>query len=254
MRTLLGALAIACSMYSRIPMPRVDWTKERMRYALCFFPVIGVLIGTVLYGSMYVLGHFLELSQYPVLYAGFGTAFPLLVTGGIHMDGFLDVTDARSSYGDREKKLQILKDPHTGAFAIIGCGVYLLLYAACFSVLDFPKLACFAVSFVLERALSGLSVVCFPKAKQTGLAATFSGQAQTWVVAVCMVLWFLCGCACLCWLSGVGKAAVCIAVSLLVWGYYWRMSKKEFGGITGDLAGWFLQVCELALLAAAAFL
>lgn len=254
MRGLLGAFAIAFSMYSRIPMPRVDWTKERMRYALCFFPMIGVVIGAVLYGGMCLAERFLPHGQYPVLYVGIGTALPLLVTGGIHMDGFLDVTDARSSYGDKEKKLQILKDPHTGAFAIIGCGVYLLLYAAFFSVLDRKKLACFAASFVMERALSGLSVVCFPKAKNTGLAATFSGQAQKIAVAVCMVFWFLGGSAFLCWQSGMGKAAVCVIAALVVYGYYGWMAKREFGGITGDLAGWFLQVCELVLLAAAAFI
>ena len=41
---LLGSLAIAFSMYSRIPMPQVSWTKERMKYAMCFFPLIGVVI------------------------------------------------------------------------------------------------------------------------------------------------------------------------------------------------------------------
>lgn len=34
---LLGSFVIALSMYSRIPMPQVEWTKERMRYAMCFF-------------------------------------------------------------------------------------------------------------------------------------------------------------------------------------------------------------------------
>ena len=51
------------------------------------------------------------------------------------MDGFLDTVDARSSCQDRQRKLEILKDPHTGAFAVIGGGVYLLIYAAVFSTL-----------------------------------------------------------------------------------------------------------------------
>ena len=95
------------------------------------------------------------------------------------MDGFLDVTDARSSYGSREKKLEILKDPHTGAFAIIGLGVYLLLYGAAFSELEFSDICLLSYVFVAERALSGLSVVSFPKAKKDGLAAEFSGKAKT---------------------------------------------------------------------------
>ena len=45
---LLGSMVIAFSMYSRIPMPRVEWTKERMKYAMCFFPLVGVVQGICL--------------------------------------------------------------------------------------------------------------------------------------------------------------------------------------------------------------
>ena len=69
------------------------------------------------------------------LYQVGGVVLPVLLNGGIHMDGFLDVTDAKSSYGDREKKLEILKDPHTGAFAIIGGCVYFLIYYGAFGEL-----------------------------------------------------------------------------------------------------------------------
>ena len=58
---------------------------------------------------------------------------PLLVTGGIHLDGFLDVADARSSHQSRARKLEILKDSHVGAFAVIAMGCYLLLYTALWS-------------------------------------------------------------------------------------------------------------------------
>ena len=57
------------------------------------------------------------------------TLLPILLTGGIHLDGFMDTSDALASYGDRVKKAGDFKDPHTGAFAIIGLGLYLLLYA-----------------------------------------------------------------------------------------------------------------------------
>ena len=46
-------------------------------------------------------------------------------------------------------------------------------------------------------------------------------------------------------------AVIVILAALLVFLYYYRMSRKQFGGITGDLAGYFLQVCELAMLAGA---
>ena len=48
------------------------------------------------------------------------------------------------------------------------------------------------------------------------------------------------------------EAVVMPAAAALVFAYYYRMTMDKFGGVSGDPAGWFLQVCELALLAAAA--
>lgn len=243
---LFGSLVIAFSMYSKIPMPRMEWTKERMKYAMCFFPLVGAVQGICLVAFLHLM-NYLGLEQ---LGRAGGVALPILLNGGIHMDGFLDVVDARSSYGDREKKLEILKDPHTGAFAIIGGGVYLLLYYGVFGELPMDLAASFGSVYVLTRALSGLSVVAFPKAKNSGLAAAFSDDAQKQAVAVTMAvylavcLWFLV------LTAGPLAAGVCMAAAAGVYGYYYRMSVREFGGITGDLAGYFLQVCELVLLLA----
>ncbi|GLC81099.1 hypothetical protein LBYZC6_32130 [Lacrimispora brassicae] len=165
------------------------------------------------------------------------------------MDGFLDVVDARSSQGDRKKKLEILKDPHTGAFAIIGCGVYLVLYLAAFLEMPPAMIPAYCMTFVVTRALSGLSVVTFPMAKESGLAASFSGAAQKRAVAIVMVLYLAAAEWGIWYLGGRLSAAVTLFVSLLVYWYYYAMAKREFGGITGDLAGYFLQICELALVA-----
>ncbi|MFQ7053009.1 MAG: adenosylcobinamide-GDP ribazoletransferase [Clostridium fessum] len=182
---LIGSFVIAFSMYSRIPMPRMDWTEERMRYALCFFPLIGAVIGAVEIATFALC----EILGAGVLFRTcLLTAVPLLITGGIHMDGYLDVTDARHSYGEREKKLAILKDPHTGAFAIIGLGLYLLLYAGAVSELVGADVWLLPGALMLERACSGYSVVAFPKAKKDGLAAEFSRSAETKVVRVSMAV------------------------------------------------------------------
>lgn len=242
---LLGSFVIALSMYSRIPMPQVEWTKERMRYAMCFFPIIGLISGGILI-----------LFTWAASAAGAGTIFktlggvavPLLVTGGIHMDGFLDVTDARRSYGAREKKLEILKDPHTGAFAIIGLGVYLLLYGAAFSELEFEDICLLTFIFMGERALSGLSVVSFPKAKKDGLAAEFSGAAVIRTVQAVMALYLCASSAGLIFVGGAVTGLACTTAAGAVFYNYYRMCMKEFGGMTGDLAGYFLQSAELALV------
>ena len=249
-------LLIAVSMYSKIPVPVVDWTKPRLRYAMCWFPVVGVVCGGLLWG-WYQLAARLQISWAAAGLAG--TCIPILVTGGIHLDGLLDTVDAKSSYGDRKKKLAILADPHVGAFAIIGGSVYLLLYAACLIQLftdgaeagQGRLVAAFCLVFPLERAFSGLSVACFPCAKESGLAHTFSDGAHKKAVRIVLALWALALSLFLLDLGMVAAAAALLPVVLCFW-YYREMAKKVFGGITGDLAGWFLQTAELAALAALA--
>lgn len=241
---LAGSLVIAFSMYSRIPMPQVEWTKERMKYAMCFFPLIGIVIGALVYGSsllLHSLGFLWAAKLFPI-------AVPVLITGGIHMDGFLDVVDARSSHGDKEKMLQIMKDPHTGAFAIIGCCVYFLLYVTAFGEIDIKYMAAAGGIFVMTRALSGLAVVTFPMAKNSGLAASFSGQADRRVVKYTMFFYLAAAEGFIMAAAGNMAGIVAAVVAGLTYMYYYRMAKKEFGGITGDLAGYFLQLCELWLI------
>ena len=82
---------------------------------MCFFPLVGVVTGIL----EVILGNALLVytSCGTLFFAGVMTLLPVLVNGGIHMDGFLDTMDALNSYGSREKKLEILKDSRTGAFA-----------------------------------------------------------------------------------------------------------------------------------------
>ena len=168
---LFRSLAIAISMYSKIPVPMVEWSEKNMKYAMCFFPVVGAVTGALqlLAGSL-----LLEHTSCGILFfAVVMTLIPAAVTGGIHLDGFADTVDALSSYGDREKKLQILKDPNTGAFAVIGLCAYFLASAALWSEADGGLLPVIACSYMLSRSLSGISVVSFPPAKNSGLLRTF---------------------------------------------------------------------------------
>ena len=247
---MLQGMIIAFAMYSKIPMPRADWTKENMKYTMCYFPLIGVIIGFLQYGGFYL-----------VQYLGFGELFqgvvlsliPVFVTGGIHMDGFMDTMDARSSWGDREKKLEILKDSHTGAFAILGCVVYMMITAAAWSEVQeailLPVCFCFAVS----RCLSGIGVASFQCAKNSGLLHTFSSALHKKTVRRVLIAELVLVCVLMLVLCPLYASAELIFAAA-VFGYYRWFSYKDFGGITGDLAGYFLQICEAAMVLAAVLL
>ena len=185
---VLQTVAVAFAMFSAVPVPQFNWTEKNMRYAMCAFPLIGVVIGLLwfLCGVLPLPG--------AARAAGF-CLIPVWVTGGIHLDGYADTCDALSSYGDRTKKLEILKDPHCGAFAVIRlCSYFLAYFALCTCVRFTPRAgALWALALVLERALSGLAVASFPMAKNTGLAHTFATAADK--TAVRRMLAVLAACA-----------------------------------------------------------
>lgn len=244
MRRLLESGVIAFAMYSKIPMPRVSWNKENMKYAFCFLPLVGGAIGAVtyifgLYGAKFVGNG--------VFYTILLMMIPVLLTGGIHLDGLLDTSDALSSYKSKEEKLEILKDSHAGAFAVIVGVCYFFLLFGAYSELTREMLPVLAISFMLSRTFGGLSVVCFRMAKNTGLAATFSEMAfkkRVRNVLLCYVL--LCSAAMI-WIQPIfGICAVCTAI--LNFFSYRRMAYEKFGGVTGDLAGFYIQTTELLIV------
>ena len=243
MRRVWNGFLIAFAMFSRIPVPRADWDKENMKYMICFFPGIGLVIGLLIcgYGKLCGLtdmGSLMRAAGYVLI--------PLLVTGGIHMDGFLDTVDALSSWQPKEKKLEILKDSHAGAFAVImGCA-YFILALGVWSEMDEKVLPVLAAGYILSRALSGMALATFPCENKKGSLGMFADAAQKRVLKIVLALWILvCAGGAFWWdwrygllLSGTAAA---------VYGYYYHMAMKAFGGTTGDIAGFFVQVCELAM-------
>ena len=172
---IFNSLIIAIAMYSKIPMPQAEWNEKNMRYAMCFFPVVGVVIGAAEFAAGYALLHWLHCK--PLLFSVAMTLIPVLITGGIHLDGFADTVDAMSSYAERERRLEILKDPHTGAFAIIGLCCYFLANVGIWSEIGEKKLLVACCIFAFSRAMSGLAVVSFKAAKNSGLLRTFQDGA-----------------------------------------------------------------------------
>ena len=245
---ILQTIAVAFAMFSAIPCPQPVWTEKNMRYTLCAFPLVGAVCGLLWWGWVTVIDW---LGGPVLLLAGGLCVIPVLVTGGIHLDGYADTSDALASCASPEKKREILNDPRCGAFAVIRmCTWFVVYFALCASTRwDVQALWCMSLAFVLERCLSGFAVAAFPIAKNTGLAHTFAGAADKKMVrsvlAVCSLL--LAGS--MLWIGGMAGGAMVVAAAWILWRYH-RVSQKEFGGITGDLAGWFLQRSEIWMLGA----
>jgi len=237
-------------MYSKIPMPKSEWTTENMRYIMCFFPVIGLVIGAVYSGWFYLCKCFPDI--HGVFFAAVAVVIPIAVTGGIHMDGFLDTVDALASWQSRERRLEILKDSHTGAFAVIGGGCYLLLSLGAAVMISEKSIWIISCGFILSRSLSGLSVLVFKPAKDKGFLAEMENASDK-KIGIAILLFWLCTTAAVMIVIGGGIGIIALLAGSGVFLYYRYMAFKYFGGTTGDLAGYFLQCCELAVALAAVF-
>lgn len=249
MRRILKSCCIAFSIYSKIPVPQFIWKEEDMKYHLCFFPWVGLVIGGLL--SLWMkLASCCKLSEWTTVLIA--TAIPLAVTGGFHVDGYMDTLDAFHSYQPRERKLEILKDSHIGAFAVIMLALYYLVYLGAFAQIPRTEaMGVFCMGFYLSRILSGIGVVSLPCAKKEGLLFQFASTAHEAIVKICLYLQLAVCVAGMVWISW--KTAVfVIAAGAAAYVYYGYRTKKELGGITGDTAGYFVTIAECAMAIAAA--
>ena len=247
----MKSVIIAFAMYSKLPMPRVDWEERALSRALWWFPLVGAAVGAGLWLWL-ALAHWLGFGA--VFTAAFALLLPIALSGGIHLDGFCDTCDALSSHQSRERKLEILKDSHTGAFAILCCGLYLIVFFAAWCEVSASGRAALALCLgpVLSRGLSGLFAVTLPNARGTGLLATFTAPMDAARARAVLGTWTEGAAAAMAALSPWTGAGALLGAALACL-YYVTMARRQFGGITGDLAGFFVQTCELAMVLGAVF-
>ena len=244
---LIRSLSIAFSMYSRVPVPRVRWDEHSARYVLFFFPLVGAVEGVLLLG----LWRLLTALGCPVLLrAALLVCFPYLYTGGIHLDGFLDTVDALGSWRTREERLHILKDVHTGSFAVLACVLLCLLQLSAWSALDSGRaVGVVAVCLPFSRSITVLSLLFLPNARGEGSAHRFSSGAARQLTAVGAGITAVFSAAAAFWLIGAGIAGCVFLLRIfLSIAYALLRACSAFGGLTGDLAGFLLTVTELSAL------
>ncbi len=245
----IQAIIIAFSTYSALPILQVEWTEDNMRYSICALPLVGLLIGG---GLLFWDWLCRMLSIGPFLFAAVAASLPLLITGGIHMDGFCDTVDALSSRQPQEKKLAILKDPHIGAFAIFYCVVYLLIYAGLYAELYTHtaisnRMYAAALVFVLSRCFGALSGISIKNARREGMLIAFTQHVQKrsaqWLLAVPLMIASL-------GMLLLSPFAGGVAILFGGVGYVWYrvIAIRQFGGVTGDTTGFFIQMQELLML------
>lgn len=244
------SVVMAFSTFSRIPMPQIRWEKANMRWLMCAFALVGAVVGAA-QAAWLALADAAGLTAFAR-----GAGYALLavaISGGIHLDGLADVADALSSHAEPARKVQIMKDPHAGAFALVALCCYLLAWTALAGEVraQGPRdLVSLALLPVASRCTAGLATLLFSSADKAGMQQAFreAGRRDAAPLALLCVEGALVAAGLIWAHPAFGVAAlVCCAACLA---HARRQARVQFGGFNGDQAGCLLQTCELVLLAA----
>ena len=236
---------MAFALFSRIPMPQFEWNENTMRYIMAAFPAVGAVLGACLCGWWL----FCDWLGMDGVFIAVGLAIiPVFFTGMIHLEGYADVVDARASHASLERKREILKDPHLGACACIALICYQMVFVTLASELDGGQLLSLACIPVVSRCLSGYATVTFKKFSSTGMLAAEGSTSRAGTVRAILLVIFLLAGGLMLWNDGLAGACALVA-ALATLKAVSRMAQREFGGMNGDLAGYFLQMAEMVMLA-----
>ena len=228
--------------------------------ARTWFPLVGLLLGSLLAGADLLMHAAFPLlsadsaptdRQFPPLLAGALLIAALaLLTRALHLDGFMDTCDALLGGIERRRRLEILRDSHVGAFAVVGLASLLLLKLTALAAL--PQLNRETVLLLfpcLSRWGMLLAMELFPYIRREGLGTAFFGNRGRWplIGGLCLALSAAIG---LAGATGVFLFAVASAVSWAVGNW----AARALGGLTGDIYGAVNETAEAAVLVVAAVL
>lgn len=240
MKQYLHALLMCQNMFCAIPAPQL-WDEQAKDKMLLFLPVVGLEIGGIWVAAAWLC----RLLTLPALVTGLILcACPYIVTGFIHLDGFMDVTDAVRSWRELSRRQEILKDPHVGSFAVIYVAFLILAQFSLFaSASDGANVWILLFIPAVSRCCSALAVTGLKPMSTSQYAGRTRPTSHIVVLtaALCILLgmgFLLCG------RYGLALIGAVIGYALALHRAY-----KSLAGMNGDIAGYALTIGELCAVA-----
>jgi adenosylcobinamide-GDP ribazoletransferase len=214
----------------------VAWSGETARWAVRSFPLVGALFGGLLVGQYWLLSEWVS----PLFLSFWLLFFSIFFAGGLHADGWMDCSDAYFSYRDIRRRQEIMSDSRVGAFAVLSL-FFLFGFRLVFMYETLPTLSWQELFFIpfLSRTFMALLLLSTPLAKQTGMAAAFRmhiSERERWGISLWIVVALFSSLSFLLFIAMV--FFFFLARSFIV---------KQFGGVTGDTLGAFIEGSETYL-------
>lgn len=235
---------IALQFLTRLPVTLAGMpTPEQVGRSLLFYPLVGLLIGLLLLAAQHLLGDSAVLLQAALL-----LALWVGISGGLHLDGLADSADAWvGGFGDKQRTLDIMKDPRSGPIAVVVLVLLLLLkFAALVALLENGSGLLVVLVPWLARCLLPLLFMTTPYVRAGGLGQALAEHLPRrqlpWVLAINALAMLLFGWSAL--------LALLVAGGVFIW--LRSLMRKRLDGTTGDTAGALLEIAECAVLVALA--
>ena len=229
---ILRGFALAFSMLTILPFFRVhNFYKGINGYAVMFYPLVGFLLGSLLYGMALLLEPYFTSWHLGVLLLSIW----VLLTGALHLDGLADSVDG--FFVPKERALEVMSDPHVGAMGMIFSFVFLLTKASVLSSLHAYYLLPFVL--MLGRFNAVIAIYALPYVKESGMGAVAKEEFKLWQFGV--VIFYV---GILTFFISWGVVALSLVIFLLMALVFVR----RYGGMSGDMYGFVIEMSELALL------
>lgn len=242
MMKLINAFIMALSMFTIIPMPYKKWDDDGVRHMMKLYPLVGLIVGLIHY-VVYKITSIFNIST--MLITAITMITPFIITGMLHLDGYMDVCDALLSRRDKKEKIRILKDPNTGAFAVISLAILFVIdFAATYTLVDNKvNIIGLIIIPIISRSLMGLMLLKKESMKESSLGSYFKkGTGKLDIVILYLFLLI----ASLSFIYFIGYKGFIVSLFMILSAIISvNKSTKELGGMSGDSAGYGLVISEL---------
>lgn len=234
----INILFMALGMFTILPVPKNSWVDKYTKYIALCLPFVGLIIGVIYYYLAIIVN-----APY-LIRCSIITVLPFVLTGFLHLDGFMDTSDALFSRRDIEKMKEILKDSNVGAFSVISLIiVFLIQLSSVYYILNSnEKIITLIFIPIVSRCIVSILLMNAKCINENGYMAIFKKDTKkmySYIVLIIMILTII-----ISYIINLYAFVSVLAVmisALLIYCYVY----KKFCGLSGDLCGFIITTSEV---------